>query len=182
MRPTTTVPTTARTTTEFLNGARIVDQALTRAAPALSQRPGGRPPCDCDDPADVDRLVSELVDDANELDAEAAPSPLEDGSISGLFSEPGRVCAISLLVRPSAIRPERGSVSCVRTATTTDRVSTFWGSRRPSTSSWLAAKATHSPSTALNPRRAGPAVRATTPSSAQRRRWRRRGPPRRSGS
>jgi IS5 family transposase len=28
---------------------------------------GGRPPCDWDDPSDVDRLVSELVDDANEL-------------------------------------------------------------------------------------------------------------------
>lgn len=28
---------------------------------------GGRPPCDWDDPADVDRVVSELVDDANEL-------------------------------------------------------------------------------------------------------------------
>jgi IS5 family transposase len=28
---------------------------------------GGRPPCDWDDPADVERLVSELVDDANEL-------------------------------------------------------------------------------------------------------------------
>ncbi len=27
----------------------------------------GRPPCDWDDPTDVDRLVSELVDDANEL-------------------------------------------------------------------------------------------------------------------
>ena len=27
----------------------------------------GRPPCDWDDPADMDRLVSELVDDANEL-------------------------------------------------------------------------------------------------------------------
>jgi IS5 family transposase len=27
----------------------------------------GRPPCDWDDPADIDRLVSELVDDANEL-------------------------------------------------------------------------------------------------------------------
>jgi IS5 family transposase len=27
----------------------------------------GRPPCDWDDPADVDRLISELVDDANEL-------------------------------------------------------------------------------------------------------------------
>jgi IS5 family transposase len=28
---------------------------------------GGRPPCDWDDPADRDRLVTELVDDANEL-------------------------------------------------------------------------------------------------------------------
>ena len=28
---------------------------------------GGRPPCDWDDSADIDRLVSELVDDANEL-------------------------------------------------------------------------------------------------------------------
>lgn len=28
---------------------------------------GGRPPCDWEDPADRDRLVSELVDDANEL-------------------------------------------------------------------------------------------------------------------
>lgn len=28
---------------------------------------GGRPPCDWDDPADRDRLISELVDDANEL-------------------------------------------------------------------------------------------------------------------
>jgi IS5 family transposase len=28
---------------------------------------GGRPPCDWDDPTDVERLVSELVDDANEL-------------------------------------------------------------------------------------------------------------------
>lgn len=27
----------------------------------------GRPPCDWDDPADIERLVSELVDDANEL-------------------------------------------------------------------------------------------------------------------
>src|SRR3954451_286925 len=27
----------------------------------------GRPPCDWEDPTDIDRLVSELVDDANEL-------------------------------------------------------------------------------------------------------------------
>jgi len=45
-----------------------------RLVPALAGVPvrehnleGGRPPCDWDDPADRDRLISELVDDANEL-------------------------------------------------------------------------------------------------------------------
>jgi hypothetical protein len=28
---------------------------------------GGRPPCDWDDPTDIYRLITELVDDANEL-------------------------------------------------------------------------------------------------------------------
>ena len=28
---------------------------------------GGRPPCDWDDPTDIDRVISELVEDANEL-------------------------------------------------------------------------------------------------------------------
>jgi hypothetical protein len=37
----------------------------------------GRPPCDWDDPADVDRLVSELVDDANELAWAAADLALD---------------------------------------------------------------------------------------------------------
>ncbi len=47
---------------------------VRRLVPALAGVPvrehnlaGGRPPCDWDDPADRDRLVSELVDDANEL-------------------------------------------------------------------------------------------------------------------
>ena len=39
---------------------------------------GGRPPCDWDDPTDRDRLVSELVDDANEL-VWAAEDLVEDG-------------------------------------------------------------------------------------------------------
>jgi IS5 family transposase len=47
---------------------------VRRLVPDLSGVPvrehnlaGGRPPCDWEDPADRDRLVSELVDDANEL-------------------------------------------------------------------------------------------------------------------
>ncbi len=53
---------------------------------------GGRPPCDWDDPTDRDRLISELVDDANELvwaaeDLEARrtkrPSPLSGESANG---------------------------------------------------------------------------------------------------
>ena len=39
---------------------------------------GGRPPCDWDDPADRDRLVSELVDDANELVWAAQDLELDD--------------------------------------------------------------------------------------------------------
>lgn len=39
---------------------------------------GGRPPCDWDDPTDRDRLVSELVDDANELVWAAADLDLDD--------------------------------------------------------------------------------------------------------
>jgi len=39
---------------------------------------GGRPPCDWDDPTDRDRLVSELVDDANELVWAAADLDLGD--------------------------------------------------------------------------------------------------------
>lgn len=38
----------------------------------------GRPPVDWDDPADVDRVVSELVDDANELVASAENLELDD--------------------------------------------------------------------------------------------------------
>ncbi len=39
---------------------------------------GGRPPCDWRDPADIDRLVSELVDDANELVWSAEDLDLND--------------------------------------------------------------------------------------------------------
>lgn len=59
---------------------------------------GGRPPCDWDDPADRDRLVSELVDDANELVWEADALDLTDAQadavallalVAGQDVEPG---------------------------------------------------------------------------------------------
>jgi IS5 family transposase len=58
----------------------------------------GRPPCDWDDPADVDRLVSELVDDANELVWAAADLELDQAQadavallalVAGQDVEPG---------------------------------------------------------------------------------------------
>ena len=59
---------------------------------------GGRPPCDWDDPADVDRLVSELVQDANELVWAAEPLDLDEAQadavallalVAGQDVEPG---------------------------------------------------------------------------------------------
>src|SRR5215207_2184173 len=46
---------------------RTLIPALARVWVREHNVAAGRPPCDFDDPADVDRLVSELVDDANEL-------------------------------------------------------------------------------------------------------------------
>lgn len=53
---------------------------------------GGRPPCDWEDPDDVDRLVSELVDDANELVWAA-----EDLGASGLELSDTQADAVALL-------------------------------------------------------------------------------------
>ncbi len=53
---------------------------------------GGRPPCDWDDPADRDRLVSELVDDANELVWAA-----EDLQADGLELTEAQADAVALL-------------------------------------------------------------------------------------
>ena len=53
---------------------------------------GGRPPCDWADPADRDRLVSELVDDANELVWAA-----EDLVGTGLVLTAGQADAVALL-------------------------------------------------------------------------------------
>ncbi|HEX2043259.1 MAG TPA: IS1182 family transposase [Acidimicrobiales bacterium] len=59
---------------------------------------GGRPPCDWEDPADIDRVVSELVDDANEvvwasenleLSAEQADAMALLALVAGQDVEPG---------------------------------------------------------------------------------------------
>ncbi len=53
---------------------------------------GGRPPCDWDDPDDIDRLTSELVDDANELVWAA-----EDLQSEGLELTDAQADAVALL-------------------------------------------------------------------------------------
>ncbi len=53
---------------------------------------GGRPPCDWDDPADIDRLITELVDDANELVWAA-----EDLVTGGLVLSETQADAVALL-------------------------------------------------------------------------------------
>ena len=52
----------------------------------------GRPPCDWDDPADIDRVISELVDDANELVWAA-----EDLQADGLVLTQVQADAVALL-------------------------------------------------------------------------------------
>lgn len=53
---------------------------------------GGRPSCDWDDPADIDRVISELVDDAYEL-----VWAVEDLVDAGLVLTPAQVDAVALL-------------------------------------------------------------------------------------
>lgn len=71
---------------------------------------GGRPPCDWADPADRDRLVTELVDDANELVTAADDLHLDDAQadavallalVAGQDVEPGE--------RPGSWRITRGT-------------------------------------------------------------------------
>ncbi len=52
--------------TQIRRGRRLVPE-LASVWVREHNLEGGRPPCDWEDPADVERLVSELVDDANEL-------------------------------------------------------------------------------------------------------------------
>jgi hypothetical protein len=62
---------------------------------------GGRPPCDWDDPADIDRLVSELVDDANELVWAAEGHGLDDAQADAV--------ALLALVASQDVEPGEGA-------------------------------------------------------------------------
>ena len=80
----------------------------------------GRPPCDWDDPADRDRLVSELVDDANEL-VWAAEGLVADGAA---FSEKqADAVALLALVAGQDVEPGDGPGQWrITRGTTEDRV------------------------------------------------------------
>jgi IS5 family transposase len=58
--------TIAMLVTQICRVRRLVPQ-LAKVWVREHNLEGGRPPCDWEDPADMERLVSELVDDANEL-------------------------------------------------------------------------------------------------------------------
>jgi hypothetical protein len=65
----------------------------------------GRPPCDWDDPADIDRLVSELVDDANEL--VWAAEDLQDGGLE-LSADQADAVGLLALVAGQDVEPGDG--------------------------------------------------------------------------
>ncbi|MDZ7826262.1 MAG: IS1182 family transposase [Gammaproteobacteria bacterium] len=80
----------------------------------------GRPPCDWDDPADRDRLVSELVDDANEL-VWAAEDLVEDGL--ELTEKQADAVALLALVAGQDVEPgDRPGQWRITRGTATDRV------------------------------------------------------------
>lgn len=53
--------------TQIRRVRKLIPELVARVWVREHNLEGGRPPCDWEDPADRDRLVSELVDDANEL-------------------------------------------------------------------------------------------------------------------
>jgi IS5 family transposase len=53
--------------TQIRRVRKLIPELVERVWVREHNLEGGRPPCDWDDPADIDRLISELVDDANEL-------------------------------------------------------------------------------------------------------------------
>ncbi len=78
---------------------------------------GGRPPCDWEDPADIDRLVSELVDDANELVWAVEDRKLE------LRAEQADAVALLALVAGQDVEPgERPGQWRIAQRTAPDRV------------------------------------------------------------
>jgi IS5 family transposase len=80
----------------------------------------GRPPCDWDDPADIDRLISELVDDANEL--VWAGEDLVDAGVE-LSETQADALALLALVAGQDVEPgERPGTWKIATRTAADRV------------------------------------------------------------
>ena len=63
--------------TQIVRVRRLVPE-LARVWVREHNLEGGRPPCDWEDPADMERLISELVDDANELVWAAEDLELDD--------------------------------------------------------------------------------------------------------
>jgi len=80
----------------------------------------GRPPCDWDDPADRDRVVSELVDDANEL-VWAAEDLVADGAV--LTDKQADAVALLALVAGQDVEPgDRPGQWRITRGTAVDRV------------------------------------------------------------
>jgi len=145
----------------------------------------GRPPCDFEDRDDVDRLISELVEDAYELvwAAEDLGLQLDDQQqdavsllalVAGQDVEPGERPASG--ASPNAQPPIASSLSSIRSLATLTR---------PSTPTGTASRPTSPPSprrASSPPRRSRPATPATRESPRPcRRRAGRHGGPRRLG-
>jgi len=80
----------------------------------------GRPPCDWDDPADIDRVISELVDDANEL-VWAGEDLIEAGTV--LSEKAADALALLALVAGQDVEPgERPGTWKIAARTARDRV------------------------------------------------------------
>ena len=97
------------TITMLVTQIRRVRKLIPELGPRVGLREhnleGGRPPCDWDDPADVDRLVSELVDDANELVWAAEDLAAEGQALSEVQAD---AVALLALVAGQDVEPGDG--------------------------------------------------------------------------
>jgi IS5 family transposase len=112
------------TVTMLVTQIRRVRKLIHELGPRVGVREhnleGGRPPCDWDDPADVDRLITELVDDANEL-----VWATEDLVAEGLVLSEAQADAVALLalVAGQDVEPgERPGTWRIARRTAPDRV------------------------------------------------------------
>ena len=81
---------------------------------------GGRPPCDWDDPADIDRLITELVWDANELIW--AAEDLQDEGVVLTEVQADAVALLALVAGQDVEVGERPGTWRIARRTTPDRV------------------------------------------------------------